>query len=139
MYKSEDFPEIPIQTNLVKYPPKNSLVFNLNANFLEFNSTPQTTKVVLENNDVSKYEFFIQCSHPQFYTFDPCFGIIDSLDKREILITFKHNFNEPKGRVKGYMYVRTKHGFPLQRYYLDKLDYPCQHSIFLPLKFLMIH
>lgn len=106
-----------IPTDRAIVPAKQALTFKLKLPSIDFNLSPQSIKLPLENtSSTTDHYFVIQVSHPQYYTVSPAYGSIERLKAAIITVTFKPIPMLPSGRIKAYLYVRLRNGFPVERY-----------------------
>lgn len=102
-------------------PLKESLTFKLANNQVDFNPTSRIQKLFLENTTSEDQAFVIQVavtspSSLRYFSVSPAFGMVPKLTTTPIKISFNRNILSEPGIVKGYLYVRSRLGFPLERY-----------------------
>jgi hypothetical protein len=103
-----------VETVLV--PPKESLTFKLNNNMIEFSASARAQKLFLENVTSDDQPFVIQISSP-YFSASPSYGQVAKLTAIPIKLSFNRTLLKQPGLVKGYLYIRTRLGFPMERYH----------------------
>ncbi|KAJ3253609.1 Cilia- and flagella-associated protein 47 [Boothiomyces macroporosus] len=121
-YVAELDPES-IPTESVAVPLNETLTFRLKNSTIEFQANPQTHKLFLENTSHQDMPFVIQVYPSEYFTAMPAFGIIEKQNSLPILLSIKPQY-PGKTQIKGYMYVRSVEGFPLERYNLSGYNLP---------------
>ena len=96
-------------------PLKESLTFKIANNHVEFNPSTRFQKLFLENTTSEDQAFTIQVSSTTFFSVSPSYGVVPKLTSAPIKISFNRILLKQPGLVKGYLYVRSRLGFPLER------------------------
>jgi hypothetical protein len=101
----------------ITVPPKDCLTFKLTNPVVEFHPTTSFQKLFLENTTTQDMEFVIQLSNSEFFSAVPSFGVVEKSSSIPIRIQVHRNHLKPSGSISGYLYVRDKNGFAIERFY----------------------
>ena len=102
----------------VLVPKKESLTFKLNNNMIEFNASARAQKFFLENVTSDDQPFVIHISSP-FFSASPAYGQVPKLSSIPVNLSFNRMLLKQPGLVKGYLFIRSRTGFPLERFVIS--------------------
>lgn len=104
-------------------PPKGILTFKLGTPTIDLHPSTPHQKLFLENTSLEDVRFVLQLSNP-FFTVVPAYGIVEKSSTLAVRVMVRRNFLKVAGAVKGYLYVRTHTGFPVERLAVSGYNLP---------------